>query len=93
LRFPRTLTRNGRITLQLRAWDEHSFIVRLFFPTPFSSGVGLVGLPTARVQRGPSEAARCASTGDHQASPILPLLHLRLFPSYNDELQANPLAF
>jgi hypothetical protein len=23
----------------------------------------------------------------------LPLLHLRLFPSYNDELQANPLAF
>ena len=30
------------------------------------------GLPIARVQRGPSEAARCASMGGHQAS-LLPL--------------------
>ena len=28
--------------------------------------------PTARVQRGPSEAARCASTGDQQATLPLP---------------------
>lgn len=55
------LAGNGRITLQRGAWDEHSCIVRLFFPTPFSSEVGLVGLLTARVQRGESATARCAS--------------------------------
>jgi len=30
--------------------------------------------PIARVQRGPSEAARCASTGDQQATPLPPFL-------------------
>jgi hypothetical protein len=30
--------------------------------------------PIARVQRGPSEAARCASTGDQQATPLPPSL-------------------
>jgi len=30
------------------------------------SGMGADGSSTARVQRGPSEAARCASTEDHQ---------------------------
>ena len=43
---------------------------------------------TARVQRGESATARCASNG-----AIKPRLHLHLFPSYNDKLQANPLAF
>ena len=38
-----------------------------------SSGMGADRSSTARVQRGPSEAARCASTEDHQA-PSLPLL-------------------
>ena len=33
----------------------------------FLSGMGADGSSTARVQRGPSEAARCASTEDHQA--------------------------
>jgi hypothetical protein len=28
---------------------------------------------SARVQRGPSEAARCASTGDHLVPPLVPL--------------------
>ena len=36
------------------------------------------GPPIARVQRGPSEAARCASIGGHQASPPSSLL---VFPS------------
>ncbi len=34
--------------------------------------------PTARVQRGLSEAARCASTGDQQAALPLPLLSVRV---------------
>ncbi|MGH7181260.1 MAG: hypothetical protein ACREJN_04690, partial [Nitrospiraceae bacterium] len=34
----------------------------------------LVWSPTARVQRGPSEAARCASTGDQRATFPLPPL-------------------
>src|SRR5256885_9435163 len=38
-----------------------------------SSGMGAYRSSTARVQRGPSEAARCASTEDHQA-PSPPLL-------------------
>ena len=37
-----------------------------------SLGMGADRSSTARVQRGPSEAARCASTEDHQA-PSLPL--------------------
>ncbi len=37
-----------------------------------SLGMGADGSSTARVQRGPSEAARCASTEDHQA-PSPPL--------------------
>jgi hypothetical protein len=36
-------------------------------PSPATGGaIGVVS--TARVQRGPSEAARCASTGDQQAT-------------------------
>jgi hypothetical protein len=37
-----------------------------------SSGMGADRSSTARVQRGPSEAARCASKEDHQASIPLP---------------------
>ena len=71
----------------LRASNEHGFIVRVLrakrapgrsLPSPTSSPISLFGgwpvrSPTARVQRGPSQAARCASTGDQQAS--LPLLY------------------
>src|SRR5713101_1337256 len=39
--------------------------------------------PTARVQRGPSEAARCASTGDQQATLVPPLLTALSTGSYN----------
>jgi len=35
---------------------------------------GLDWSPTARVQRGESATARCASTGDHLVCPLLPLL-------------------
>ena len=41
--------------------------------SPITVYQGVAGMiPTARVQRGPSEAARCASTEDHQ----LPSPHL-----------------
>ena len=40
---------------------------------------------TARVQRGPSETARCASTEDHQA-PSSPL-----FREHEDDQAASPL--
>ena len=40
--------------------------------------------PTARVQRGSSETARCTSTGDHQACPLilLPSLLVTLFKGW-----------
>ena len=42
--------------------------------TPPLTGGWPVWPPIARVQRGPSKAARCASTGGQQATlPILPL--------------------
>ncbi|TKB67253.1 MAG: hypothetical protein E8D47_05620 [Nitrospira sp.] len=52
-----------------------------------SSGMGADGSSTARVQRGPSEAARCASTEDHQP-PAPPL-----FREQEDDQVALPLLF
>ena len=63
-----------------RPSSEHILIVRapgavghtdfLIYLSP-SGGGGLVESPTARVQRGPSEAARCASTGGSPGHPPL----------------------
>ena len=83
----------------LLALSDHRFIVRAlraqttFWPLQFSLSpppywrTGL-GLPkTARVQRGPSEAARCASTGSRQATLLFPLL---LFPNMKGSGQGCP---
>src|SRR5712692_205573 len=51
-----------------------------------SPGMGADLSSTARVQRGPSQAARCASTEDHQA-PSPPL-----FREQGDDQAALPLA-
>ena len=54
----------------------HSFIV-------FLEG-GLAWSPTARVQRGSSETARCTSTGDHLVCPLMLLLRARV-PGAQDQ--------
>ena len=54
-------------------------IIDLIYPSNLAcsrSGMGADGSSTARVQRGPSEAARCASTEDHQA-PSSPFYRAR----------------
>jgi hypothetical protein len=60
----------------LRASRPHSFIV-------FLEG-GQVWSPTARVQRGSSETARCTSTGDHLVCPLMLLLRARV-PGAQDQ--------
>jgi len=49
--------------LYLRASKEHSFNYAPSTLTPPLTGGWPVWPPTERVQRGPSEAARCASKG------------------------------
>ena len=41
-----------------------------FFPLPLKRWAEAILLSTARVQRGPSEAARCASTESEPPQPI-----------------------
>jgi hypothetical protein len=67
--FPDSLHKERPSWPSLRASRPHSFIV-------FLEG-GQVWSPTARVQRGSSETARCTSTEDHQA-PSPPLPHLSI---------------
>ena len=52
---------------------------------------GLDWSPTARVQRGSSETARCTSTGDHLACPLIFLPSLLVFPSREGGLLGLPL--
>ncbi len=81
------------MVVPLRASNEHRFTVRVLrakghtgFPnlsfslSPYRGWS--VWSPTARVQRGPSQAARCASTGDQQtAAFLLGYLYLPTFLS------------
>ena len=53
-------------------------------------------IPTARVQRGPSEAARCASTGIVPATPplfsiLLRQYHIQRLPHFLNADQLNPI--
>ena len=59
--------------------EDHTGVSNLSFSL---LGGGLVESPTARVQRGSSETARCASKGVHQATPLSPLTALST-GSYN----------
>ena len=52
--------------------------------------MGADGSSTARVQRGPSEAARCASTEDHQSPSPPPLEALLAVSPYCPPMEAHP---
>jgi len=79
------------VVVPLRPSSEHILIVRVpgavcHTGSPNLSfsilGGGLAESLTARVQRGSSETARCASKGGHQATPLSPLTALST-GSYN----------
>ncbi len=59
---------------------ERPLPFQMILPNSFaiSSGMGADWSSIARVQRGPSEAARCASTEDHQAPSRSSVLRARV---------------
>jgi len=54
-----------------------SAVHRALFPSQYGGG-GVAVSQRARVQRGPSEAARCASTGNRQADHTIILKGINL---------------
>jgi len=65
-------------------------IARIERPQAFSLEGGLDWSPTARVQRGSSETARCTSTGDHLVRPLI-LLPSLLVPLLKGVVWIYPL--
>jgi hypothetical protein len=86
LAAPLPTSKLARISLQRVAWLILNCACRtrlqIIHPSllVLSSGMGADGSSTARVQRGPSQAARCASKEDPQAPSLPPRLAVSSVP-------------